>query len=288
MKKILVTVLASLTAIGLLAGCGAKAESFAYGTDMTVISREDGSGTRGAFIELTGVQTKDAAGNKIDNTTDSAIISNETGAVLTNVASDTYAIGYISLGSLDETVKALTVGGVEATAANVKNGSYELQRPFNVVYKGTMNEISTDFMKYVLSKEGQTVVEDEGYVAVVDGAASYTASKLSGKIVIAGSSSVGPVMEVLAEKYMALNANVKIEVQVSDSTTGIQNTIDGTCDLGMSSRDLKDTEATSLKSEKIALDGIAIIVNKANPLTDISVEKIKDIYTGVVTTWEEK
>ena len=288
MKKILVTVLASLTAIGLLAGCGTKAESFAYGTDITVISREDGSGTRGAFIELTGVQEKDASGNKVDNTTVGAVIANQTGAVLTSVASDPYALGYISLGSLNDTVKALTVDGVEATAENVKNGTYGIQRPFNVAYKGELSEIASDLLKYILSIEGQAVIEDEGYIAVSENSVSYKASGLSGKIVVSGSSSVGPVMEVLAEKYMALNPDVTVEVQVSDSTTGMQNAMDGTCDLGMASRELKDEEAAVLKNVEIAKDGIAMIVNKVNPLTDISLEQIKEIYTGVVTTWEEK
>lgn len=288
MKKILVTLLASLTAVGLLAGCGASAEEFAYGTDMTVISREDGSGTRGAFIELTEVEEKDASGNKVDNTTVDAVIANQTGAVLTSVASDPYAIGYISLGSLNDTVKALTVDGVEATSENVKNGTYGIQRPFNVAYKGEMTEIAADLIKFIASTEGQAIVEEEGYIATEESPESYTASGLSGKLVIAGSSSVGPLMEVLAEEFMALNPEVEIEVQVSDSTTGMQNAIDGTCDLGMASRELKEAELAELTNVVIAKDGIAMIVNTLNPLTDITMEQIKEIYTGVVTTWEEK
>lgn len=287
MKKILVLLMASVTALGLFTGCGGSNDEFAYGENITVISREDGSGTRGAFIELTGVEEKDADGNKVDNTTVEAVIANKTGVVMQNVASDMYSIGYISLGSLDDTVKALTVDGVEATAENVKNGTYTIARPFNIAYKGTLSEVADDFMKYVMSAEGQAIVEEEGYIKVSDDATSYTSSGLSGKVVVAGSSSVGPVMEVLAESYMAINPEVKVEVQISDSTTGMQNAMDGTCDIGMASRDLKDSESEELTNVVIAKDGIAIIVNTANPVADITVEKIKEIFTGVVTTWEE-
>ena len=285
MKKILVTLLAAVSAIGLLAGCGSS-DGFTYGTDITVISREDGSGTRGAFIELVGIQEKDADGNKVDYTTDEAVIVSKTGVVIQGVASDMYAIGYISLGSLDSTIKALTVGGVEATAENVKNGTYEIARPFNIGYSGTLSEIADDFLTYILSAEGQAIVEEEGYISV-EGADNYTASGLSGKIVVSGSSSVGPVMEVLAEAYMALNPDADIEVQVSDSTTGMQNAIDGTCDLGMASRDLKEAESAVLTNVVIAKDGIAVVVNNENPTTDISVEQIKNIFIGELTTWEE-
>jgi phosphate transport system substrate-binding protein len=258
MKKILVTVLAAVTAMGLLAGCGGSDESgdgFSYGEEITVISREDGSGTRGAFVELTGVEEDDT-----DNTTVDAIIANKTGVVMQNVASDPYAIGYISLGSLDDTIKALSIGGVEATAENVVNGSYELARPFNIAYKGELNEIAADFVAYIMSAEGQTIVEDEGYVKVSEDGENYTAAGLSGKVVISGSSSVGPVMEVLAEEYMALNPDVTIEVQISDSSTGMQNAIDGTCDIGMASRDLKEAELAELTNMEIAIDGIAVVV----------------------------
>lgn len=288
MKKILVLLMASVAALGLFAGCGGSNDEFAYGEMITVISREDGSGTRGAFVELTGVEEKDADGNKVDNTTVEAVIANKTGIVLQNVASDLYSIGYISLGSLDESVKALNVGGVEATAENVKNGSYIISRPFNIAYKGELSEVANDFMTYILSTAGQGVVEEEGYIRINDAAVSYEPAGLSGKIVVAGSSSVGPVMEVLAESYMALNPEVQIEVQISDSSTGMQNAMDGTCDIGMASRDLKDEEAAELKNVEIALDGIAVIVNKNNPVVDITIEKIKEIFTGVVTTWEEE
>lgn len=253
-------------------------------SDISVISREDGSGTRGAFIELTGVEEKNGD-EKVDMTTEDAQIANSTSIVLTSVAGDDYAIGYISLGALDDSVKALQVGGVDATAENIKSGDYTLARPFNIVTKDGMdNEVAQDFINYIFSADGQAVVEDEGYIAVET--ADYESTQPSGKAVVGGSSSVSPLMEKLVEAYKEVNPNAELELQTTDSTTGVSSTQDGTYDIGMASRDLKDTE-TGVTSQVIATDGIAVIVNKNNPLNDITVDMIKQIYTGDVTSWAD-
>lgn len=253
-------------------------------SDISVISREDGSGTRGAFIELTGVEEKNGD-EKVDMTTEDAQIANSTSIVLTSVAGDDYAIGYISLGALDDSVKALQVGGVDATADNIKSGDYTLARPFNIVTKDGMdNEVAEDFINYIFSADGQAVVEDEGYIAV--DITDYESSQPSGKVVIGGSSSVSPLMEKLVEAYEQVNPNAELELQTTDSTTGVSSTQDGSYDIGMASRDLKDTE-TGVTSQAIATDGIAVVVNNNNPLNDITVDMIKQIYTGDVTSWAD-
>ena len=253
-------------------------------SDISVISREDGSGTRGAFIELTGVEEKNGD-EKVDMTTEDAQIANSTSIVLTSVAGDDYAIGYISLGALDDSVKALQVGGVDATADNIKSGDYTLARPFNIVTKDGMdNEVAEDFINYIFSADGQAVVEDEGYIAV--DTTEYESSQPSGKVVIGGSSSVSPLMEKLVEAYEQVNPNAELELQTTDSTTGVSSTQDGSYDIGMASRDLKDTE-TGVTSQAIATDGIAVVVNNNNPLNDITVDMIKQIYTGDVTSWAD-
>ncbi len=257
---------------------------FDSSSDISVISREDGSGTRGAFIELTGVEEKNGD-EKVDMTTEDAQIANSTSVVLTSVAGDEYAIGYISLGALDDSVKALKVEGAEATAENVKSGDYTLSRPFNIVTKDGMdNEVAQDFINYIFSADGQAVVEDEGYIAVET--KDYESSQPSGKAVVGGSSSVSPLMEKLVEAYKEVNPNAELELQTTDSTTGVSSTQDGTYDIGMASRDLKDTE-TGVSSQVIATDGIAVIVNNSNPLDDITVDMIKQIYTGDVTSWAD-
>ncbi len=257
---------------------------FDSSSDISVISREDGSGTRGAFIELTGVEEKNGD-EKVDMTTEDAQIANSTSVVLTSVAGDEYAIGYISLGALDDSVKALKVEGAEATAENVKSGDYTLSRPFNIVTKDGMdNEVAQDFINYIFSEDGQAVVEDEGYIAVET--KDYESSQPSGKAVVGGSSSVSPLMEKLVEAYKEVNPNAELELQTTDSTTGVSSTQDGTYDIGMASRDLKDTE-TGVSSQVIATDGIAVIVNNSNPLDDITVDMIKQIYTGDVTSWAD-
>jgi phosphate transport system substrate-binding protein len=255
---------------------------------ISVVSREDGSGTRSAFVELFKVQ-EEINGEKVDQTTPGAVITNSTAVMLTTISGDKSAIGYISLGSLDSSVKALDIDGVPATTANVKNGSYAIQRPFNLVTKGQLSAVAQDFVDFILSSDGQAVVEAEHYVAVVEGAKAYTAkSSTSGKIVVSGSSSVTPVMEKLKEAYIALNPDVTIEIQQSDSSTGIQAASEGICDIGMSSRELKDTEtADGLEPTVIALDGIAVIVNTGSAISGLTSAQVKDIYVGTVTKWEE-
>ena len=255
--------------------------------DISVYSREDGSGTRGAFIELFGVEEKDANGEKIDNTTEDATITNNTSVMMTGVAGDDYAIGYVSLGSLNDTVKALKIDGVEPTVENIKSDSYKVYRPFNIATKGEVSEAAQDFIDYILSAEGQQIVSDEGYITIDDAAPAFAGGQASGSVTVAGSSSVSPVMEKLAEAYMKLNGNVKIEIQTSDSTTGMTSAIDGVCDIGMASRELKDTEAAELTATVIAQDGIAVVVNNNNPIDNLTKDQVKSIYVGETTSWSE-
>ncbi|MCL2136346.1 MAG: extracellular solute-binding protein [Coriobacteriia bacterium] len=250
---------------------------------ITVVSREDGSGTRSAFIELFEVQ--DA--NKNDNTTKEAVIADKTDVMMTNIANDPYAIGYISLGSLNNTVKAVSIDGVAATTANVKNGTYAIQRPFIIATKPDPTGLAKDFIDFIMSKEGQAIVEERGYLAADENAPEYNGTKPSGSIVVGGSSSVTPLMEYLVQEYKKLNTNATIEVQMSDSSSGMTGAMNGTYDIGMSSRELKDTEAAELTGIDIAVDGIAVIVNNNNPVTDLSAEDVMRIYTGEITTWSE-
>ncbi len=251
------------------------------------ISREDGSGTRGAFIELFGVEQKDASGEKVDYTTDDAEITNSTEVMITSVAGDKQAIGYISLGSLNDSVKALKIDGAAATVDDIKDGTYKIARPFNIVTTGEVSDVAQDFINFIFSEEGQKVVEDNGYISQGNQGA-YTASGKSGKVTVAGSSSVTPVMEKLAEAYKALNSAVTVEVQQSDSTTGVTSSIEGVCDIGMASRDLKEEEtAKGAQGQVIAMDGIAVVVNNENPIEDLTSEQVKDIYVGDTTDWSE-
>lgn len=285
MKKTLALVMTAIFTGSLAVGCGS--ESFSAKEDITIVSREDGSGTRGAFVELFGIEEKDADGNKVDRTTTDAQITNNTSVMMTTVAGDMYAIGYISLGSLNKTVKAVKIDGVEPTVDNVKNDSYKIARPFNIAYKeASLSDVSKDFIDYIMSTEGQQIVSDNGYISI-DGASPYSGSKPSGKIVVAGSSSVSPVMEKLAEAYKKVNTSADIEIQTSDSTTGMTSAGDDVCDIGMASRELKDSELEKgLTPLVIAMDGIAVIVNNDNPTTDISSDEIKSIYVGDTKTWE--
>ena len=286
MKKLL-TVLCAFTAAALLfVGCSSQqSASFDGNSSITVISRENGSGTRGAFIELFGVEQKDADGNKIDMTSPEAQQTNSTSVVLTSVAGNAYAIGYISLGSLNDTVKALKIDGAEATVENIKNGSYKAARPFNIVYKDGLSETAQDFVNFIMSKEGQAVIEGAGYISAAAGEA-FSSANPSGRIVIGGSSSVTPVMGKLKEAYEKINANVTIEIQETDSTSGINGAIDGVCDIGMASRELKDSEAEKgLSSTKIAIDGIAVIVNKQNTTDGLTTEQVGKIFMGQITKW---
>lgn len=282
-KKIMTAVLAGAMLTASLTGCGKGGAN----DNITVVSREDGSGTRGAFIELFGIEEKDADGNKVDNTISTAEITNSTSVMMTTIAGNKSAIGYISLGSLDNSVKAVKIDGAEATVDNVKNGSYKISRPFNIATKGNVSEQTQDFIDYIFSAEGQAVIEDAGYISQGNNG-SYTASGKSGKITIMGSSSVTPVMEKLKEAYVALNPDVTIEVQQSDSTTGMTSAIEGACDIGMASRDLKDSELSEgLNAQAIALDGIAVVVNNDSNVTDLTSDQVKQIYTGDITKWSE-
>ena len=284
MKNMMKKMLCGAAALCLMAS--AAVAEFDAGKQIDVISREDGSGTRGAFVELTGVEQK-IDGKKVDMTTEDAQITNSTAVMLSTVAGDAYAIGYVSLGSLGDSVKAVKVAGVEATAANVADGSYVLARPFNIAYKeDTLSELGRDFIAYVMSAEGQAIINANGYVGSAD-APAYEGAAPEGKLVVAGSSSVSPVMEKLIEAYLAVNANAKIELQTSDSTTGMTSAIDGTCDIGMASRELKEEEAAVLTGTAIAMDGIAVIVSKENPVDALEKEQIAAIYTGEATVWNE-
>lgn len=298
-KFIAILSVATMTA-GLAVGCGSSSDSgssdsssadskssdWDSSNDITIVSREDGSGTRGAFIELFGIEEK-KDGEKVDMTTDDAQITNSTSVMLTTVAGDDYAIGYVSLGSLNDTVKALKIDGEEATEQNIKAGKYKICRPFNIATKkGADNEVAKDFIAYIMSKEGQQVISDNGYIGD-DSAEAYAGSKPSGKAVVGGSSSVSPVMEKLIEAYKKVNTGAEIELQTTDSTTGMTSAIDGSYDIGMASRELQDEEKDKLDSQVIATDGIAVIVNKNNTTDELSSDQVKTIYTGDATTWDE-
>lgn len=302
-RKLMAVTLVAAMAATMAVGCGGSSSDksadssadsstdsgsdFDTSNDITIVSREDGSGTRGAFIELFGIEEKQDDGTKVDMTTTDAQITNNTSVMLTTVAGDEYAIGYVSLGSLNDSVKALKIDGAEATADNIENGSYKVSRPFNIAIKKDLdNEVAKDFMAYIMSTEGQKVVADEKYIPVSD-VEAYAGSKPSGKCVVGGSSSVSPLMEKLIEAYKAVNPNAEIELQTSDSTTGMTSTIEGSYDIGMASRELKDDEAAELEATVIATDGIAVIVNKANPADELSADQVKSIYVGDVTTWDE-
>ena len=291
MKKILSLGLAALMTVFALAGCGADSNDGGTGTGtdaISVLTREEGSGTRGAFIELLGIEEKNAGGKKVDKTIDTAETTNSTSVMITTVQGNKAAIGYISLGSLDKSkVKALKVDGAEASTDNVKNGEYKVSRPFNIATKGDTTGVASDFIKFILSADGQAVVEKNGYISEGNTGA-YKASGQKGKITIGGSSSVTPVMEKLKEAYVKVNPDVTIDVQQNDSSSGMKGAIDGIYDIGMASRDVKDSEKEAgLNSIKIALDGIAVIVNKDNTLDSITSEQIKNIYTGSLTKWSE-
>ena len=253
------------------------AADFDTDQDITVISREDGSGTRGAFIELTGVEEKNADGQKIDNTTEAAAIQSSTNGVMTAVANDETAIGYISLGSLNDSVKAVKVGGI----------SYVLARPFNIVTNGEATDpVAVDFIAYCLSKDGQALATEEGYVG--SEGEDYTSAQPEGKITVGGSSSVSPLMEKLIEAYKTVNPNAELELLTSDSTTGVSGALDGSYTIGMASRELKDSETEGgAVSTVLAQDGIAVVVNPANSVEDLTVDQIKGIYTGELTVWSD-
>ena len=314
-KKVVSILLAATLVVGMFAGCGAKentdanagadsqatveenvenenqeaevAGNFDASEFISVYSREDGSGTRGAFIELFGIEQKNDAGEKIDYTTVEAIITNSTDVMMTSVAGDTYGIGYVSLGSLNETVKAVKIDGVEATVDNIKAGTYTVARPFNIATAGEVSDVAQDFIGFIMSAEGQAVIEGKGYISVA-GETAFESNGAAGKIVVGGSSSVSPVMEKLIEAYKAINTSAEIELQTSDSSTGMSQAADGTLDIGMASRDLKDSEKEAgLTGTTIAMDGIAVIVNLENPVEDLSSEAVKAIFMGETTEWSK-
>lgn len=274
-KKLLTVLVAAALAAATLVSCGKQNDT------ITVVSREDGSGTRGAFTELMGIE-KDGT----DRTYAKAEISNSTSVVISTVAGNKNAIGYISLGSLNDSVKAVKVDGVDATVDNVKNGSYKISRPFIITTKDGISDLAADFIKFILSDDGQTIVSEK-YITV-GGSGAYTASGLSGKVTLAGSTSVSPLMDELAAAYKELNPDVVIEIQQSGSGAGIQSAIEGVCDIGMSSRELKDSEKEAgLTPTVMALDGIAVIVNKDNRIGTLSSEQIQSIYIGETTSWAD-
>ncbi|MCR4735324.1 MAG: substrate-binding domain-containing protein [Treponema sp.] len=260
---------------------------FKSSKDITVLSREDGSGTRGAFIEIFGIQKKDSNGKKIDYTSEDAAITNSTAVMLTSVAGDMYAIGYVSLGSLNSSVKALQIDGVDASVENIQKGSYKVSRPFNVAVRDDISPAAQDFLNFILSDEGQEIIEENKCIPLAN-PGDYECNKASGKVVISGSSSVSPVMEKLIEEYKEENPAVTIELQTSDSTTGVTNAINGNCDLGMASRGIKDSEkAKGVKEVTIAIDGIAVIVNKKNPAENMTKSQVEEIFTGKTIKWSE-
>lgn len=308
-KKVVSILLTAVMAMSVLAGCGgsddantntgtnteanAGAENevqsgnFEANELISVYSRENGSGTRGAFVELFGIEQKNEAGEKVDYTTVEAIVTNSTDVMMTSVAGDTYGIGYISLGSLNDTVKAVKIDGVEATVDNIKAGTYTVARPFNIATAGTVSEVVQDFVNYIMSAEGQAIVEGKGYISVA-GEESFVTNGAAGKIVVGGSSSVSPVMEKLIEGYLAINAGAEIELNTSDSSTGMSQTAEGIVDIGMASRDIKESELESgLVGTTIAMDGIAVIVNHENPVENLTAEDVKTIFMGEAYEWSE-
>ena len=299
MKRFGAAALSGMLLMGALAGCGSSSSTSetteegsgaapaAVSGVIDVVSREDGSGTRGAFIELFGIEVKDENGNKTDRTTPDAIIANQTEVMMQNVAGDKNAIGYASLGSVDDSIKVLSIDGAEASTENVLNGSYKISRPFNIATKGELSEATQDFVNYILSADGQKVINDNGYIQIDDKAEAFKSNGATGEITVAGSSSVTPVMEKLKEAYEAVNSGVSITIQESDSTTGMTSTMEGVCDIGMASRELSEEEAAELTPVKIALDGIAVIVNPENALNDLSAEQVCSIFTGEITDWSE-
>ena len=299
MKRFGAAALSGMLLMGALAGCGSSSSTSetteegsgaapaAVSGVIDVVSREDGSGTRGAFIELFGIEVKDENGNKTDRTTPDAIIANQTEVMMQNVAGDKNAIGYASLGSVDDSIKVLSIDGTEASAENVLNGSYKISRPFNIATKGDLSDATQDFINYILSAEGQKVINDNGYIQIDDKAEAFQSNGATGEITVAGSSSVTPVMEKLKEAYEEVNSGVSITIQESDSTTGMTSAMEGVCDIGMASRELSEEEAAELTPVKIALDGIAVIVNPENALNDLSAEQVCSIFTGEITDWSE-
>lgn len=286
-KFVQLSIAGAMTAI-LLTGCkGSEGGGFDESKEIHVVSREDGSGTRGAFIELFGIEQKNEAGEKVDGTTDAAAITNSTAVMMQSVAGDLYSIGYLSLGSMNDTVKAVKIDGVEATVDNIKSGAYKIARPFNIVTKEGISDAAQDFIDFIMSADGQAVIDENGYISVSD-KPPYAGHADSGKVVVSGSSSVSPVMEKLKEAYLKVNPDVTVEIQQSDSSTGVSNVIDGTCDIGMASRELKDSEVEKgAVSTVIAMDGIAVIINHENTIEALTSQQVMNIFTGNAVVWDD-
>ena len=291
-KKFMALALAATLAVG----CGGSsddssdsgsdsASSWDSSNDISVISREDGSGTRGAFVELFEIE-EEQDGEKVDMTTTNANITNSTEVMMSSVAGDEYAIGYVSLGSLGDSVKAVSIDGAEATEENIESGDYKISRPFNIATQAEVSDVAQDFINFILSEEGQAVVSDNGYIPLSD-TTPFESNGATGTVTVAGSSSVTPVMEKLAEAYQEVNSGATVEINQSDSTTGMTSAIDGICDIGMASRELTEEEASQLTATVIATDGIAVIVNNANPTDDLTSDQVKSIFTGETVTWDE-
>lgn len=273
MKKLLQFVMASLM----------LSFSCAFAESIYPISREMGSGTRGAFVDIFDV--KQETGKKIDATSKKAEVTNSTGVMITTVANSKNAIGYISLGALNDEVKALKIDGVAPSVANINSKKYTIFRPFNVVTK-TKTPLAEDFLNYASSQNALAIIEKAGYIAVSKNA--FSSKKPKGKLVIAGSSSVTPLMEKLKEAYEKINPNANLEILQSDSTTGVTSTIEGIADIGMVSREVKQSELKKgLKAQVLALDGLAVIVHKSNKLDDISKESVKKIFMGELSEWDK-
>lgn len=297
LKKFMALALVAAMTATLAVGCGGSsddsgsdsgsdsASSWDSSNDISVISREDGSGTRGAFVELFGIE-EEQDGEKVDMTTTNANITNSTEVMMSSVAGDEYAIGYVSLGSLGDSVKAVSIDGAEATEENIESGDYKISRPFNIATQAEVSDVAQDFINFILSEEGQAVVSDNGYIPLSD-TTPFESNGATGTVTVAGSSSVTPVMEKLAEAYQEVNSGATVEINQSDSTTGMTSAIDGICDIGMASRELTEEEASQLTATVIATDGIAVIVNNANPTDDLTSDQVKAIFTGETVTWDE-
>ncbi len=291
--------LATIASTLILAACGNGGETseeggsegagsgsdFDASTTINVVSREDGSGTRDAFTEITGVLVEEGDTEQ-DQTYQGATIQNSTNGVMQSVGSDTYAIGYISLGSVDDTVKAINVDGVEPTGENVASGDYAIARPFNIAYSGELSEAAQDFWNFVFSQEGQAIVEEQGYIESPDatGEPFEANENASGSISVVGSTSVTPVMEALSEAYPG---DAQVDITSNGSSAGMTAAIDGSADIGMASRELDEEEQGTLESQAVAMDGIAVIVNNENTTEDLALEEIRQIFTGEITTWDE-
>lgn len=289
----LVGLVLSLGAAGVLAACdpavagGMTTGEPASGT-INVVTRENGAGTRGAFTEITGILAEDENGEEVDNTTVEAVVQNGTGGILSTVAQDPNAVGYVSLGSLSDIVKAVRVDGVAPTNETVQSGEFPISRNFNIAWSGDLDEVEQDFVNYMLSEEGQALAVEEGYVEAAPDAAPYAGREgLSGTLSVVGSTSVTPLMEVLAEEYTGLQPDVKIDITSNGSSAGMTAAIEGTADIGMASRELNEEEKARLTSQPIAVDGIVVVVNNGNRVENLTLEQVRQIFTGEITTWEE-